>query len=134
MPCGHTRLHSPQSVHRACHVESTDDMEHLLLKGIRICLLCTVELVAVKYTLAAAAGRTDISAGIAADALAQFALEISKTLLRAHRLNPLYLGETLLILRILRLADQLVIDLMLLALADMAAAQHRICVRAGLFS
>ena len=109
-------------------------MEHLLLKGIHICLLCTVELVAVKYTLTAAAGRADISAGVTADALAQFALEIRKTLLRAHRLNPLYLGETLLILRILRLADQLVIDLMLLALADMAAAQHCICIGTCLFS
>ena len=40
-----------------------------------ICFLCTVELVAVKYTLTAAAGRAYISAGVAADAFAQFALE-----------------------------------------------------------
>ena len=118
----------------AGHVEGADDMEHLLLKGIHICLLRAVKLIAVKYALAAAAGRTDISAGIAADAFAKLTLEISKTLLRRHCLDPLYLCETLLILRILRLADPLIIDLMLLALADMAAAKHGIRVCAGLFS
>ena len=71
MPCGHTRLHSPQSVHLSGHMEGADDMEHLLLKGVHICLLCAVKLIAVKYALAAAAGRADISAGIAADAFTQ---------------------------------------------------------------
>ena len=45
-------------------------MEHLFLKGIHICLLGAVELVAVKNAFAAAACRTDITAGIAADTFA----------------------------------------------------------------
>ena len=66
------------------HMEGTDDVEHLLLEGIYICLLGAVKLVAVKYTFTAAACRTGISAGIAANAFAKLALEIRKFLLRAH--------------------------------------------------
>ena len=57
------------------YMEGTDHMEHLFLKGIHICLLGAVELVAVKNAFAAAAGRTYITAGITA---------VSYTHLRAH--------------------------------------------------
>ena len=54
----------------SCHMESTDDVEHLLFKGVHISFLGTVKLVAVKYTFSAAACRTYVSAGIAADTFA----------------------------------------------------------------
>ena len=57
------------------YVERADDMEHLLFEGVHVRFLCAVELVAVKYALAAGACRTYIAACIAADTFAQFLLE-----------------------------------------------------------
>ena len=57
------------------NMESTDDVEHFLLEGIHVCFLCAVKLGAVKYAFAAAAGRTCITAGVAADAFAKLLLE-----------------------------------------------------------
>ena len=54
----------------SCHMECTDNVEHLFFKGVHICFLCTVKLIAVEYTFTAAACRTDITAGIAADTFA----------------------------------------------------------------
>src|SRR5699024_6271232 len=77
----------------SCHMESADDVEHLLLEGVHIGLLGTVELVAVKYAFSAAACRTYISAGIAADTFAQLFLEECELLFRAHSLDLLHFGE-----------------------------------------
>ena len=52
----------------AHHVEGTDDVEHILLKGVGSCLLCNAGVGVVKYALLAGAGRADIAAGVAADA------------------------------------------------------------------
>ena len=54
----------------SCHMECTDDMEHLLFERVHVCFLRTVKLIAVEYTFTAAACRTDITAGIAADTFA----------------------------------------------------------------
>jgi len=51
-------------------MECTDDMEHLLFERVHVCFLRTVKLIAVEYTFTAAACRTDITAGIAADTFA----------------------------------------------------------------
>ena len=117
-------------------MESADQMEHLLLKGVRVGLLGGVEAVAVEHALVAAAGRTHVPAGVAADALGEFALPEGKALLRAHGLQLLHLGETVLGLhRKLHVrADQLVVHHVLRALADLAALHHRIPVGAGLIS
>ena len=64
----------------ASHMESADDVEHLLLEGVHICLLGTVKLVAVEDTFPTAACGTDVPAGIAADTFAEFLLEESKLL------------------------------------------------------
>ena len=62
----------------SCHMECTDNVEHLLFERIYICFLGTVELVTVKYTFSATACRTYVSAGVATDTFAQFALEECK--------------------------------------------------------
>ena len=54
----------------SCYMECTDNMKHLLFERVHICFLRTVEFVAVEYTFTAAACRTDITAGIAADTFA----------------------------------------------------------------
>ena len=61
-------------------------MEHLFLKGICVGFLRGIKTVTVKYTLVAAAGRTDIAAGIAADTLGKLTLPESETLLRTQTL------------------------------------------------
>ena len=98
------------------HMERADQMEHLLLKGVRVGLLGGVEAVAVEHALVAAAGRAHVPAGVAADALGELALPEGKTLVRAHGLQLLHLGETVLGLhRKLRVrADQLVVHLSLI--------------------
>ena len=52
------------------HMEGTNHMEHLLFERVHVCFLRTVKLIAVEYTFTAAACRTDITAGIAADTFA----------------------------------------------------------------
>ena len=109
-------------------------MEHFFLKGIGICFLRTVKLVAVENAFAAAAGRTDISAGIAADTFTQFTLEISKFFFRFHSLNPFYFCKTIRIFGIFGFTDQFIINPMLFAFADMAPFQHGITVSTCFFS
>ena len=77
----------------SCHMEGTDNMEHLLLKGIGIRLLIAVILAAVEDTFAAAAGRTHIAAGVAADTFGKLLLPEMKTLLRTHGLQLLHFLE-----------------------------------------
>ena len=103
-------------------------MEHFFFKGIHICLLRTVKLVAVEYTFTTAAGWTCIAAGIAADTFAQLLLEKCEALFRAHLLNFLHLCKTVCILCILGFADDLVVDHVLFSFAYMAALQHCILV------
>ena len=45
-------------------------MELLLFERVHVCFLRTVKLIAVEYTFTAAACRTDITTGIAADTFA----------------------------------------------------------------
>ena len=104
MPCGHTRLHSPQSVHLPATWKARMIWNIFSSKESTFAFCALSNLLLSNTHLRQLQAGRDISAGVTADALAQFALEIRKTLLRADRLNPLYLGETLLILRILRLA------------------------------
>ena len=118
----------------ASHMESADDVEHLLLEGVHICLLGTVKLVAVEDTFPTAACGTDVPAGIAADTFAEFLLEESKLLSRAHSLDLLDLCETVCILCILGLADFLVEDLVLFAFTGMASSQHGIFIGNALLS
>ena len=113
-------------------MESTDDVEHFLLEGIHVCFLCAVKLGAVKYAFAAAAGRTCITAGVAADAFAKLLLEKREALFRAHFLDLLNFRETVCILCILGFADDLIVDHVLFSLAYMAALQHCILVGYGL--
>src|SRR5699024_7422938 len=64
------------------HMISPDNMEHLLLKGIGIGFLAAVKLIAVKHAFQAAAGRTDIPAGVAADTFGKLFLPEREPLLR----------------------------------------------------
>ena len=113
----------------ACHVESTDDVEHLLFKGIHIGFLSTVELGAVKDALAAAAGGTNVPARVAADTLGKLSLEESKFLLGAHCLDAADLVKAVNSGGFFAFTDQLVVNCMLLAFAAEAAAQHAGSVR-----
>ena len=83
------------------YIEGTDHMEHFFLKGIHICLLGAVELVAVKNAFAAAAGRAYITAGITTDTFTQFALPECEFFFRTHRLDPLNFCETVSVLCLL---------------------------------
>ena len=78
------------------YIERADDMEHLLLEGIGVCFLCGIKTVTVKYTLIAAAGRTYITACIAADAFGQLALPEREPLLRCHALQLTNFCKTIL--------------------------------------
>ena len=103
-------------------------MEHLFFESGGVRLLSRVKLGAVKYTFPAGAGRTYIPAGVAADALRKFSLEVSELFLRAHPFDPLYLLEAVCIQSIGRVTDLLIEDHMFFALADVAAFQHCILV------
>ena len=118
----------------AGNVECTDDVEHSLLKGVHVRLLCAVKLRAVEDALAAAARRTHIAAGVAADAAAELILEESELFFRAHGFDLLDLCKAVCVLCVAALADGLVENLVLLALADMAALQHAILIGERLFA
>ena len=118
----------------ARYVEGTDDVEHLLLEGVNVCLLCGVELGAVKYALTAGACGAYVSARVASDALGELSLEELELLGGSHCFDLLNLCESFLIAGVAGLADELVVDLVLLALANVAALKHTVVVGAGLLS
>ena len=103
-------------------------MKHLFFKRITVCFLGTVKFCAVKHTFSAAAGRTDVSAGIAADTFAQFFLEEFKSFLWRHCFDPFHFCKAVSIFCILGLTDDLIIDHMLFALTYMASFQHCIFI------
>ena len=105
-------------------MERTDNMEHIFLKRSDIGLLLAVEGRTVEDALPAGAGGADVPAGIAADALAQFAAEKGKFLLGRQRLNPCHLRKTVGVHGVGGFSQKLVVNYVLLALADMAALQH----------
>ena len=109
-------------------MECTDNVEHLLFERIYICFLGTVELVTVKYTFSAAACRAYVSAGVATDTFAQFALEECKSLFRFHSFDFLYLFKTICIFGVFGLPDDLVINLMFFAFTYMTSLQHTVFV------
>ena len=118
----------------ARNVERADDVEHLFLEGVNVCLLSGVELCAVEYALAAGACGAYVSARVATDALGELSLEELELLRGAHSLDSLNLCESFLVAGVAGLADELVIDLVLLALANVAALEHTVVIRAGLFT
>ena len=118
----------------ARNVERADNVEHLLLEGVDVCLLCGVELSAVEYALAAGACGAYVSARVASDALGELSLEELELLGGAHSLDSLNFCESFLIAGVAGLADELVVDLVLLALANVAALEHTVVIRAGLFT
>jgi hypothetical protein len=70
----------------ACHMECTDNMEQILLEGVRGSFVAQSGLIIVKHTLFAAAGGAYIPACIATNAAGKFPSPKLKTLLRSHRL------------------------------------------------
>ena len=118
----------------ARNVERADDVEHLFLEGIYVCLLSGVELCAVEYALAAGACGAYVSARVASDALGKLSLEELELLSGAHSLDSLNLCESFTVAGVAGLADELVIDLVLLALANVATLKHTVAVRAGLLT
>lgn len=73
-------------------------------------------------------------AGVAANAAAELILEESELFFRAHGFDLLDLCKAVCVLCVAALADGLVENLVLLALADMAALQHAILIGERLFA
>ena len=117
----------------AGNVECTDDVEHSLLKGPRSPSVRCQNLVLSKTHLRQLhAGH--IAAGVAADAATELILEESELFFRAHGFDLLDLCKAVCVLCVAALADGLVENLVLLALADMAALQHAILIGERLFT
>ncbi len=108
----------------SCHMECTDDMEHFFFKGVHICFLRTVKLIAVEYTFTTAACWTYITAGITADTFAELALEECKCSSGLIASDFLYFCKTICIFCVLGLADDLIIDHMFFSFAYVTSFQH----------
>ena len=114
-------------------MESADNMEHFLFKGVYVRFLGAVEFCTVKDAFAAAARRTDIPAGVAADTFAELALEVGEPFFRAHGLNFFDFRKTVCVVGFLGLADLFVLDHMVFSFTYMAAFQHSVGKGAGFF-
>ena len=111
------------------HVEGPDDVEHVLLERVGGGLVARAGVRVVEDALFAAARRTDVAAGVAADAAGQLAAPEAVALLGRHFFELLHLGEAARVLLLALLADELVEHDELMALADCAALQQ--CVLFG---
>ena len=108
------------------HVEGPDDVEHVLLERVGGGLVARAGVRVVEDALFAAARRADVAAGVAADAAGELSAPEAVALLRGHSLQLFDLGKAARVLLLALLAQQLVIDDQLVALADGAAVQQRV--------
>ena len=106
------------------HMEGADDVEEVFFEAVGRGLVVGAEVVVIEDALLARACRTDVAAGVAADAAAELILEESELFFRAHGFDLLDLCKAVCVLCVAAFADGLVENLVLLALADMAALQH----------
>ena len=102
------------------HVEGTDDVEHILLKFVCIALGGYPALIVVKHALFAGAGRTGITAGIAANTTGEFPSPKFLSLLTAHLLKLFNSHKTIDIGVLTTLTNHLIKDHMALGMTGTA--------------